>query len=44
MSEAAAPEMPTFPIPRKCPFASSEEYAELRDKEPISRTGLPHGT
>ncbi|RKT04574.1 cytochrome P450 [Streptomyces sp. 3211.6] len=38
-----APDLQSFPMPRSCPFAPPEQYAEIRDKEPVSRVKLPNG-
>lgn len=32
-----------FPMRRRCPFAPSAEYAELREKGPLARVVLPSG-
>ncbi|MFD7924281.1 cytochrome P450 [Streptomyces sp. NPDC059740] len=36
-------ELQAFPMPRKCPFHPSEQYARLREEEPVSRVLLPTG-
>ncbi|MFD7924282.1 cytochrome P450 [Streptomyces sp. NPDC059740] len=41
--EAADSEPPAFPMPRKCPFQPPEQYARLREEEPVSRVLLPTG-
>jgi cytochrome P450 len=33
----------TYPMPRACPFSAPEQYAQLREQEPISRVLLPSG-
>ena len=33
-----------FPMRRTCPFAPPAGYAELREREPVSRITLPGGT
>lgn len=42
MTEHAAPADRTLPIPRTCPFSPPAQYAELREKEPVSRFRLPN--
>lgn len=40
---AATQTPPAFPVPRECPFAPPQRYAELRATEPVSRVTLPTG-
>ncbi|MEU9568237.1 cytochrome P450 [Streptomyces sp. NPDC048161] len=40
--DRAAPADRTLPIPRVCPFSPPPEYAELREKEPVSKLHLPN--
>ena len=42
-AEPAEAEIPAFPVPRTCPFAPPERYAELRAEEPVSRVLAPTG-
>ena len=42
MTDQAAPADRTLPIPRTCPFSPPAQYAELREKEPVSRFRLPN--
>jgi cytochrome P450 len=34
---------PSFPMPRACPFRPPAQYADLREREPVSRVVLPTG-
>ncbi|MFB7500735.1 cytochrome P450 [Streptomyces sp. NPDC056161] len=42
-AEPAQAQPPSFPMTRGCPMHPPQAYAELRDKEPVSRITLPTG-
>ncbi|MFE3200089.1 cytochrome P450 [Embleya sp. NPDC055664] len=43
MTETASAHLPTFPMPRSCPFDLSPQYAELRSERPITQVQLASG-
>jgi cytochrome P450 len=40
---ADAAGLPAYPMPRTCPFALPDEYAQLREEQPLARVRLPTG-
>jgi cytochrome P450 len=42
LTEVAETDVPTFPLPRTCPFSPPAEYRRLREESPVTEVNLPN--